>query len=118
MESASYFDTTAESFYHGLVLGMISFMRDLYADIPGYGVRKLNAAHAYGGGPLLGCNGVSIVCHGSSDARAIENAIGLAERCVAGNFVAKVTEEMTKVAEAKAAREAAAAAEAAAAEEK
>ena len=32
---------------------MTSFMRDLYADIPGYGVRKLNAAHAIGGGPLL-----------------------------------------------------------------
>jgi len=32
---------------------MTSFMRDLYANIPGYGVRKLNAAHAIGGGPLL-----------------------------------------------------------------
>ncbi|MBE5995977.1 MAG: LytR family transcriptional regulator [Lachnospiraceae bacterium] len=32
---------------------MISFMRDLYADIPGKGVHKLNAACAYGGGPLL-----------------------------------------------------------------
>ena len=32
---------------------MVSFMRDLYADIPGVGVRKLNAAHANGGGPLL-----------------------------------------------------------------
>ncbi len=32
---------------------MTSFMRDLYANIPGVGVRKLNAAHANGGGPLL-----------------------------------------------------------------
>ena len=32
---------------------MISFMRDLYADIPGYGVKKLNAACAIGGCPLL-----------------------------------------------------------------
>lgn len=32
---------------------MTSFMRDLYADIPGLGVQKLNAANAYGGGPLL-----------------------------------------------------------------
>ncbi|MDO5702009.1 MAG: LCP family protein [Lachnospiraceae bacterium] len=32
---------------------MISFMRDLYADIPGYGVNKLNAACAHGGCPLL-----------------------------------------------------------------
>lgn len=32
---------------------LTSFMRDLYAEIPGIGVRKLNAAHANGGGPLL-----------------------------------------------------------------
>ena len=32
---------------------MISFMRDLYAEIPGYGVQKLNAACALGGCPLL-----------------------------------------------------------------
>lgn len=34
-------------------LYMTSFMRDLYADIPGVGVRKLNYAYAKGGGPLL-----------------------------------------------------------------
>jgi LCP family protein required for cell wall assembly len=32
---------------------MTSFMRDLYANIPGVGVAKLNRAHAVGGGPLL-----------------------------------------------------------------
>ncbi|MBR0068589.1 MAG: AAA family ATPase [Kiritimatiellae bacterium] len=30
LESASYFDASAEGFYHGLVLGMLSFMRDVY----------------------------------------------------------------------------------------
>lgn len=34
-------------------LHLTSFMRDLYADIPGIGVRKLNNAYAVGGGPLL-----------------------------------------------------------------
>jgi len=29
----------------------------------------------YGGAPLLGVNGVTIICHGHSDARAIENAV-------------------------------------------
>ena len=28
-------------------------MRDLYANIPDVGVKKLNAACAYGGGPLV-----------------------------------------------------------------
>ena len=32
---------------------LTSFMRDLYAEIPGYGVNKLNAAFAAGGAPLL-----------------------------------------------------------------
>ena len=32
---------------------MTSFMRDLYADIPAVGIRKLNSAFAVGGGPLL-----------------------------------------------------------------
>lgn len=32
---------------------MISFMRDLYAQIEGRGVHRLNAAYAYGAGPLL-----------------------------------------------------------------
>ena len=32
---------------------MMSFMRDLYAEIPGHGIKKLNAACAYGGCPLL-----------------------------------------------------------------
>ena len=32
---------------------LVSFMRDLYADIPGHGVQKINAAHAIGGGDLL-----------------------------------------------------------------
>ena len=34
----------------------------------------------YGGAPLLGINGVGIVCHGESSAKAIKNAIRLATR--------------------------------------
>jgi glycerol-3-phosphate acyltransferase PlsX len=33
---------------------------------------------AFGGAPLLGVDGVCIICHGSSGARAIANAIGVA----------------------------------------
>ncbi|MBI3789568.1 MAG: phosphate acyltransferase PlsX [Gemmatimonadetes bacterium] len=36
--------------------------------------------HAYGGAPLLGVRGVSIICHGSSSARALKNAIFVALR--------------------------------------
>ncbi len=35
-----------------------------------------------GGAPLLGVNGVSIVCHGSSKREAVSNGIRIAEQCV------------------------------------
>jgi len=36
--------------------------------------------HEYGGAPLLGVNGVAIICHGSSKARTIKNAIDAAKK--------------------------------------
>lgn len=40
-----------------------------------------------GGGPLLGVNGVVIVAHGRSDARALKNAVGQARRAFRGGVV-------------------------------
>jgi len=39
------------------------------------GMRENLDPHEYGGAPLLGVNGVAIIAHGSSNARAIRNAI-------------------------------------------
>jgi len=36
----------------------------------------------YGGAPLLGCKGISIICHGKSNEAAIANAVLLASRAV------------------------------------
>jgi phosphate acyltransferase len=36
----------------------------------------------YGGAPLLGVRGVSIICHGKSSPRAIKNALKVAVRAV------------------------------------
>ena len=41
---------------------------------------------AYGGAPLLGVNGVCIIGHGSSGARAVSAAIGVAARAVRGGL--------------------------------
>ena len=41
----------------------------------------------YGGAPLLGINGVSVIAHGRSDARAIESAIGMAARAARSGYV-------------------------------
>ncbi len=52
----------------------------------------------YGGAPLLGVNGVSVVCHGSSSPRAIENALGFAARSVRSGMVGHLAREMERVA--------------------
>jgi glycerol-3-phosphate acyltransferase PlsX len=41
-------------------------------------IRKMDYAE-YGGAPVLGINGVGIVCHGSSSARAVKNAVKMAD---------------------------------------
>ncbi len=46
------------------------------------GLKKRIDYAEYGGAPLLGVNGVCIICHGSSQARAIKNAIRAAVECV------------------------------------
>lgn len=46
----------------------------------------------YGGAPLLGINGVAIVCHGGSSERAIENGVKMAARYAAGNVAVKTAE--------------------------
>ncbi len=42
------------------------------------GLKKKMDSAEYGGAPLLGVNGTFIICHGSSKAKAIKNAIGVA----------------------------------------
>ncbi len=44
----------------------------------------------YGGAPLLGVKGVTIMCHGSSSANAFKNAIRLANMAVAHNLSAHI----------------------------
>lgn len=50
----------------------------------------------YGGAPLLGVNGTSIICHGSSDEIAIFNAIRVAKECIEENIVEKIASEVQK----------------------
>lgn len=63
-------------------------------------VRAIWARHdysEYGGAPLLGLNGTSIICHGSSDRRAIKNAVGKAVKFVRSDvnrvILGRLTEE-------------------------
>lgn len=49
---------------------------------------------AAGGAPLLGVDGVCVICHGSSDERAIANAVGAAAQEVRAKLNERITEEL------------------------
>ena len=52
-------------------------------DTAKHAMRKLHMKHhhsEFGGAPLLGIDGVCLICHGASDAKAIRNAIRAAKR--------------------------------------
>ncbi len=51
----------------------------------------------YSAAPLLGVNGVSLVCHGKSKAPVITNAIKLAVNCAKSNYVDLITKELTNI---------------------
>jgi glycerol-3-phosphate acyltransferase PlsX len=50
----------------------------------------------FGGAPLLGIDGVVVVAHGRSDARAIENAIWVATQAVEADLVGKIREALAR----------------------
>jgi phosphate acyltransferase len=51
----------------------------------------------YGGAPLLGMKGITIVCHGRSNANAIKNAIRVAHDCCKHNVNHVIETEFTKL---------------------
>ncbi|MGH8722320.1 MAG: hypothetical protein ACREU4_10070, partial [Burkholderiales bacterium] len=50
----------------------------------------------YGGAPLLGVRGVVIVCHGSSPARAIRNAVRVAVQAVQSHLSEDIAAEFAQ----------------------
>jgi glycerol-3-phosphate acyltransferase PlsX len=63
------------------------------------GVRQLRARidwREFGGAPLLGIDGVAVVAHGRSDARAAKNAIRVARDAVQNQLVGKIRAEVGK----------------------
>ena len=50
----------------------------------------------FGGAPLLGIDGVAVVAHGRSDARAIKNAIRVTKEAVEHDLVGKIREAVGK----------------------
>lgn len=66
------------------------------------GMRKFKKridASEYGGAPLLGLNGICIISHGSSNARAVMNAIRVAGESVASGVNAHIIDELRVISE-------------------
>jgi glycerol-3-phosphate acyltransferase PlsX len=59
-------------------------------------VLKILDWSTYGGAPLLGVQGVSIICHGSSPARAIKNAIRIAVQSVENHLSQDIGAEFAR----------------------
>jgi len=62
-------------------------------------LKKLKASFdysEYGGAPLLGVNGVSIISHGRSDAKAFKNAIKTAANGVKNDMIGKIRTSLLK----------------------
>jgi len=55
--------------------------------------KRLNYSE-YGGAPLLGINGVAIVCHGSSKALAIKNAVYRARESVENGLISAISDSL------------------------
>ena len=58
---------------------------------------KRNDYHEYGGAPLLGVNGGCFICHGSSKARTIMNAIRTAREHVASGVNEAIVERLARM---------------------
>jgi phosphate acyltransferase len=53
--------------------------------------------HEHGGAPLLGIDGICIICHGSSGEKAIKNALGVAARYARARLNALIVEELARM---------------------
>ena len=60
-------------------------------------VSLLDVSLSFGGAPLLGIKGISIVCHGRSNANAIKNAIRVANEFCKHNVNDAIEKEFMKL---------------------
>jgi phosphate acyltransferase len=78
------------------IVGALSTEKGIAANALQQLVGKLHHSNA-GGAPLLGIDGVCIICHGSSDERSIANALGVAANAVRNKLNETISEELAKL---------------------
>jgi glycerol-3-phosphate acyltransferase PlsX len=74
----------------GLVEALQARLGDRLSDVFDYS--------EYGGAPLLGVAGLAVVCHGRSSAKAVRNAIAMANRFATTDFIRRVESEIAAAA--------------------
>ncbi|MFQ5688753.1 MAG: phosphate acyltransferase PlsX [Gemmatimonadota bacterium] len=86
-------------FYESMAGFVLGILRQRLEDAPGdlEDVFKFLDYTEYGGAPLLGVNGVSIICHGSSPPRAIKNAIEVAVRSLRSGMVEDMARDLEQL---------------------
>ncbi len=74
-------------------LGRLSF---LFITGPLMRLRRRTDYAEFGGAPLLGVNGISMICHGRSSAKAIKNAIIRAEALAKGRLIELIQRDIAE----------------------
>ena len=74
-------------------LGRLSY---LFIAGPLLRLRRRTDYAEFGGAPLLGVNGISMICHGRSSAKAIKNAIRRAHKLADGGFVEQLRADIAE----------------------
>jgi glycerol-3-phosphate acyltransferase PlsX len=75
------------------VLGALSGERDKARQVIG-GLMQRYEYSAFGGAPLLGIDGVCIICHGSSGDQAIKNALAVAAQYARARLNERIVQEL------------------------
>jgi glycerol-3-phosphate acyltransferase PlsX len=78
------------------VLGALSAERDKAAQALKTLLGKYHYS-SFGGAPLLGVDGICIICHGSSDDRAIRNALNVASQHARSGVNEKIIAELKAI---------------------
>jgi glycerol-3-phosphate acyltransferase PlsX len=60
-------------------------------------IERMNILEAFGGGPLLGVNGLAIVGHGASGVNAVSNAVGTASYVISTGLIDAQQAELDRI---------------------
>lgn len=87
-------------FYESVASFIVGLLTNALGDAPASNdleeVCRLLDYTETGGAPLLGVNGIPIICHGGSPPKAIENAIRVADRAAKASMVSHLVKELSR----------------------